>query len=274
MAKYFIYFVFSFFFVFSISAQSYEDLVNKSLDYLEAEQYEAAEESLKAAMRMEPANPGNILLLSNLGTIQRGLGKKNEALLSYSSALSKYPKTISILKNRASLYCEIDSLDSAMKDYNVILSIDADNIDALYRRGLLYMTQKNLLAAEADFEQMLVLQPNNVRAKSSLAFLLKSRREWKEAEEMYTDLIYENRSISDLYVNRAECYIQLRKYASAKDDLKKALDLGYDDPLLYILRGQLNLEQFDKYAAKQDFEKALSLGANKDVIKDYLLFCK
>lgn len=259
---------------FSLSAQTYEELVSKSTDYLDAEEYEAAAETLKEAMRKEPGNEGNILLLSNLGTIQRGLGKYKEALISYNSALAKYPTAVFMLKNRASLFCEMDSLDAAMRDYNIILSIEEDNIEALYNRGLLYMSQRNLLAAENDFEQILDIQPNNIKAKSSLAFLLKSRGDWEEAEKRYTDLIYTYKSLSDLYVNRAECYIRLRKLARAKDDLQKALELGYDDPLLYILRGQLNLEQFDKFMAKKDFEKALELGANKEVIKDYLLLCK
>lgn len=266
----------SFLFIFSISlfSQSYEDLVSKSMDYLDAKEYQAAEETLKAALRKEPANKGNILLFSNLGTIQRHLGKKEDALLSYNLALMSYPNAVFLLKNRAALYCEMDSLNSAMRDYNIILSIEDSNVEALYNRGLLYMSEKNILAAESDFERILEIQPNNILAKSGLAFLLKSRGDWDAAETIYTDLIYENRSLSDLYVNRAECYLRVRKLARAKEDLQKALDLGYDDPLLYILRGQLNLEHFDKFAAKQDFEKALELGANETVIKDYISLCK
>ena len=257
-----------------LRAQTYEDLVNKSLDYIERKDYQAAEQTLKEAMRREPANKGNILLLSNLGTIQRALGKPEEALLSYNAALSKYPKTPTLLMNRAALYCEIDSLDLAMRDYNIILSMDADNIQALDQRGLLYLSQKNLLAAETDFEHILEIQPKNLKAKSSLAFAQKSRGDWEAAEEAYTDLIYDNKNISDLYVNRAECYLQLKKLGRAKEDLQKAQQMGYDDAFLYILKGQLALQQFDKLVAKQNFEKALELGANKEVIDQYLLLCK
>lgn len=258
----------------SVQSQTYEELVHKSLDYLDSKDYAAAEQTLKEAMRKEPANPGNILLLSNLGTIQRALGKTEEALISYNSALSKYPKTVPVLMNRAALFCEIDSLDLAMRDYNIILSINPENITALLQRGLLYLNEKNLLAAEHDFNQILAIQPKNIQAKSNLAFALKSRGDWENAEKEYTDLIYDNRSISDLYVNRAECYLNLNKLGRANEDLKKADELGYDDPFLFILKGQLNLQQFDKGAAKQNFEKALSLGANKEVIEQYLLLCK
>lgn len=258
----------------SLQAQTYEDLVAKSVDYIDTKDYAAAEQTLKEAMRKEPGNKGNVLLLSNLGTIQRALGKPEDALISYNSALSKYPNTIPILINRAALYCEIDSLDLAMRDYNIILSIDADNVQALDQRGLLYLSQKNLLAAESDFEHILEIYPKNIKAKSSLAFAQKSRGDWQAAEEAYTDLIYDNKNLSDLYVNRAECYLQLKKLGRAQDDLQKAEKLGYDDAFLYILKGQLALQQFDKLVAKQNFEKALELGANKDVIQQYLVLCK
>lgn len=244
------------------------------MDYIDAKEYAAAEQSLKEAMRKEPANKGNILLLSNLGTIQRALGKPEEALISYNAALSQYPQATALLMNRAALYCEIDSLDLAMRDYNVILSLDADNIQALDQRALLYLSQKNLLAAESDFEHILEIQPKNLKAKSSLAFAQKSRGDWEAAEAAYTDLIYENKNISDLYVNRAECYLQLKKLGRAQDDLQKAEKLGYDDAFLYILKGQLALQQFDKLVAKQNFEKALEEGANKEVIEQFLLLCK
>lgn len=265
--------------VFSLSsfasfAQTYEELVNKSLDYLEAKEYEAAEITLMEAMRKEPANKGNALLLSNLGTIQRKLGKYDKALISYNSVLVNFPNTIFALQNRAALYCEIDSLEAAKRDYSIILSIDDDNIDALYSRGLIYMSEKNLLAAEEDFENILKIDSENIQAQSSLAFLLKSRGDWTEAEDKYTDLIYKYKKQPIFYVNRAECYLELRKLARAKADLQKAHELGYDDALLYILRGQLNLFQFDKLAAKADFLTAQKQGANPELIRDYLKMCK
>lgn len=273
MNKYFS--IVSFFLIsFFSSAQTYEELVSKSLDYLDAKEYAAAEMTLKEAMRKEPANEGNILLLANLGTIQRKLGKSEEALISYNSALSKYPNNIFVLQNRAALYCEVDSLKAAMRDYNIILSIDEKNIEALYRRGLIFMSEKNQLAAENDFEQILVIDPDNFLALNGLAFALKSRGEWIEAEEKYTDLIFKNKNQAEFYVNRAECYLQLNKKGRAKSDLDKAQQLGYNDPLLYILKGQLDIHQFDKFSAKQNFEKALEMGANKEIIKQYLLLCK
>ena len=49
--------------------------VEKSFDFLDKNDLVSAEESLRAAMRLEPGNPNNYALLMNLGTIQRRQGK-------------------------------------------------------------------------------------------------------------------------------------------------------------------------------------------------------
>ncbi len=262
------------FIAFDSFSQTYEELVSKSADYVEAKEYAAAEEVLKLAMRKEPGNQGNVLLLCNLGTIQRRLGKTDEALISYNSALSKFPSNTLLLQNRAALFCEIDSLDAAKRDYDIILSYDNDNTEALYRRGLIYVSEKNYLAAETDFDRILSIDPDNTLAENSLALVMKSKGDWDSAEEKYTDLIYKYKNVPDFYIGRAECYLELKKLARAKSDLQKALELKSEDPLLYIIKGRLNLRQFDKFNARQDFLKAQELGANEDIIKEYLTLCK
>lgn len=84
--------------VVSMQAQGYEELISKSYDYLEKKDLPAAEESLKAAMRLEPANPNNFALLTNLGTVQRRQGKMEDAMISYSAALSGHPQNQAFLK--------------------------------------------------------------------------------------------------------------------------------------------------------------------------------
>ena len=55
-------------------AQTYEEYIQKSYDFLDKNDLVSAEESIKAAMHLEPGNPTNYALLSNLGTIQRRQG--------------------------------------------------------------------------------------------------------------------------------------------------------------------------------------------------------
>jgi len=260
--------------LFSVSAQTYEELVNRSADYIDAQDFPAAEQTLKAALKKEPANPGNILLISNLGTIQRHLKKYDEALLSYGIVLNKYPNSVTLLHNRAALYCEMDSLDSALKDYNAILLSSPEDIEALYRRGLIYLEKNNTSGAEFDFKKIEQIDSKNMLGTMGLVLIMKRKGEWKKAEDIYSDLIYENRMNADLYLNRAECYVETKKLAKAQEDLDKALSYGSNDPLLYILKGKVRLAQYDKHSARQDFLKAQELGADPVVIDELLKHCK
>ncbi len=257
----------------SISAQTYEDMVSRAMDYIDQKDYAAAEQAMKAALRKEPANPNNIMLMVNLGTIQRNLGQYEEALISYNVAIERYPDKAFLRQSRAALYCDMGRFDDAMKDYNTILLSDPEDIEALYRRGLLQLNSKNLFAAEEDFDKILKKAPENLRGKMGLALIMKRRGEFKEAEELYSDLIYKHRTNADLYFNRAECYLQLDKLSRTQDDIAKALELGYSDPLIYILRGQLRLAQYEKRLAKEDFLKAQEMGVNEDIVNDFLRLC-
>ena len=258
----------------NLSAQTYEDMVNRAMDYAEQGDYAAAEQAMKAALRKEPTNPNNAMLLVNLGTIQRNLGNLEEALISYNVAIEKYPDVAFVRHNRAALYCEMNRFDEAMKDYNTIILADPKDIEALYRRGLIHISNKNLFSAEEDFEKIIEIAPLNVDGKAGLATIMKRRGEWKEAESAYSDLIYKHKSNANLYYNRAECYLRLNKLASAQDDIKKALELGYNEFPIYILRGQLRLVQYERRLAKEDFLKAKELGADEATVDNFLRLCK
>ena len=123
------------------TAQDYYDWVDTSDKCIRERAWEKAEEALQNALRSEPANPGNALLLSNLGTVQRYAGKLEQALQSYTNGLLMTPNSVTLLRNRAALYAEMDSLQSALADYNRILIIDNNDEDALYNRGLIHLEQ-------------------------------------------------------------------------------------------------------------------------------------
>ena len=142
------------FFAAQLSAQTYQEWVEKSCDYIDKGDLVSAEECLKSAMRLEPGNATNFALLSNLGTLQRRQGKLQEALLSYTAALSRHPRSITILENRASLYSEMGETEKALNDYNVLLSIEPDDQEALFSRGMLFLQTKNYLSAEQDFDRI------------------------------------------------------------------------------------------------------------------------
>lgn len=254
-----------------IHAQSYEELIEVSFDYLEKENLPAAEESLKAAMRLEPGNPANYALLTNLGTIQRRLGKKEEAIISYTAALSRHPDNETILENRASLYAEMGETEKAIADYTVYLMKNPIHEDVLYSRGILYLQQKDYMRAEEDFDKILEVNNMTVLGRLGHAVLEKIRGNYSESERIYNYLIDKMPKEWHLYEGRADLYFLMGKNARAMADINKVFfETKEPTAAMYVLRGKIKLALYERDSAKKDFLTAKDMGYDPKVIEDLL----
>ncbi|MDR2497720.1 MAG: tetratricopeptide repeat protein [Tannerellaceae bacterium] len=254
----------------SLYGQTYEELVGKSYDYLENNDLLAAEMSLKEALRAEPANPGNYALLTNLGTIQRRQGKLDEALLSYTTALNRFPQNVMILENRAALYIEMNEPDKALNDYSLLLLSDSLNQDALYNRGMLYIQKKNFLWAEHDFNKILELNETTFYGRLGYAVLEKMRGNYDESERIYNYLIEKMPREWQLYKGRAELYFFMNKNGRAMADVNRLFLETVPDAELFVLRGRIRLAQNDRSSARKDFLKAKEMGYSAQVVDELL----
>ena len=251
-------------------AQTYEDFLQKSYDFVDKNDLPSAEESLKAAMRLEPANPLNYALLTNLGTIQRRQGKLEDALISYTSALSGHSKDITILENRASLYTELGETEKALNDYNLLLHEDPEHQESLYNRGLLYIQMKQFVWAEQDFDKIMEVNEKSVRARLGHAILEKARGNLDESERIYNYLISEMPKDLILYEGRADLYFRMGKNSRAMNDINKVFQEGTPTAGLYVLRGKIKLALYEKERAAIDFKKAESMGYDKETIAELM----
>jgi len=257
-----------------LTAQTYQDFIEKSYEYLDKDELLAAEESLRSAMRLEPGNPTNYALLTNLGTIQRRQGKKEEAILSYTAALSRHPDNITILDNRASLYAEMGETEKAISDYNLLLSLNPINEDALYRRGILHLKQKDLMRAEQDFDKILEVNDKTVYGRLGHAILEKMRGNYDESERIYNYLIDKLPRDWTLYEGRADLYFMMGKNARAMADVNRVFIETEPSAAVYVLRGKIKLALYEREPAKKDFLKAKEMGYNSEIIDELLLMAK
>lgn len=256
-----------------VKAQSlnYMGWVERSAKHIDNNNLDSAAISLQKAMKLDPANDNNSVLLLNLGIIQRQLGNYDDAFISFTASLPNNPIPDIVLHNRASLFVELGRFDEAMEDYNSLISDYPDDIEAYYRRGVLFLEENNRVKAEADFRRSEEIDPNNMYTKLSKALLFKLDDKWELAEMVYTDLINsETNSDPSFYMNRAECYINNDKTLLASADLRSVELLQSENPYYYFLRGRVRLDQFDKLAAKADFEKAKSMGYDASIVDEWL----
>lgn len=263
-------------------SQSYQELCDRAIAYTEQDSLEQAEDYILRALKLEPANPHNALLFSNLGTIQRRQRRYDQALESYTFALNIAPRTVPILLNRAAIYLELGRNNLAQADYSLALDMEKDNEEALLMRAYIYMQQRDYKMAKADYERLLRVNPSNFNGRLGLATLEQKDGKPEAALIILNSMIAgkgENSQWSPsqyalLYVARAGVEKEMQHTDLALMDLEEALRLDPSQVEAYLMRGEIYLSQKKKDLAKRDFEKAISLGVPQADLRDLLSQCK
>ena len=252
------------------SAQNYDELITRSFDYLDADSLPEAEEALREALRIEPGNPGNGMLLLNLGTIQRRQGKLKEAEESYTIGLAFLPNNLTLLNSRAQLFAEMEKYPEAINDYTEVIYREPENEDAYYERALCKLMNQDTLGARLDLEQIDRFNPNSAKSRLGMAYVYKAQQMWREASELYDALIERNPRNASLLRERAEVFYFSNRMGAALDDINKSIDFDPRDPYSYLLRAQIRYAKGDREFARRDLNQALELGLNKDEVRDLI----
>ena len=268
--KYIVLILMCFCFISPSKAQTYDELINKAMDAVEQDSLLIAENYFKEALRLEPANMRNSLLFSNLGTIQRRMGKRKEALESYSLALNKTPFSVTMLLNRASLLLEMNDMERAYTDYCSVLDLDKKNPEALMYRAYIYMKRRQYQEARLDYRSYLEIDPGNMTARLGMALVNQKDKRYHEALEDFNRLIVDYPDDASLLKARAELEVEMNSLDMALLDLENASKLTKDDPEIYVMCGDIYLLQNKRREAYTAFEKAIELGIPRIELSDRL----
>lgn len=255
---------------FQLSAQTYDELITRAMDAVEKDSLYQAEQLFKEALRLEPSNMRNALLFSNLGTIQRRMGKNDDAVESYSLALNLTPYSVTMLLNRASLYLEMDYLDKAYVDYCNVIDLDDKNQDALRFRAYIYMRRRQYQDARNDYQRLLEAIPGEKTARIGMAMANQKLNRHRESLEEFNRLIVDYPKDASLLKARAELEIVMNSLEMALLDLEHAAKLDPNDADIYIMCGEIYLAQGKKREAYAVFEKAIELGVPRPLLEDRL----
>lgn len=253
-----------------LSAQAYDEWITRAMDAVEKDSFYRAEEYFKKALQLEPANVRNALLFSNLGTIQRRMGKNKEALESYSLALNLTPSSITMLLNRASLYLEMDYLDKAYMDYCHVIDLEDKNVEALQFRAYIYMRRRQYQEARNDYQRLLETVPGDKTARIGMAMVNQKMLRYRESLEEFNRLIVDYPKDASLLKARAELEVEMNSLEMALLDLEAALKLTPNDADIYVMCGEIYLLQERKREAYVAFEKAIELGVPRPQLQDKL----
>lgn len=243
-----------------LSAQSQREWTDRGYAYMEQDSLEQAEECFKHAVEAAPTSKQNVMLLTNLGTVQRRRGKMLDAIESYTLALNYSPLDVAILMSRATAYMALGNDDKAYIDLCNVLDKQIDHAEALYYRAFIYTGRREYTAARADYKRLLALQPDHENGLLGLALLDQREGRLQAAELQLTALVERYPDNATYLQARANVLIERHLYDLALIDLEGAIVLQPTDAYLYVARAELYLKMKRRTAAKADLDKAVALG--------------
>lgn len=260
--------------VLPVFSQTYQELTDYGFELMEQDSLASAEEVFRQAMKLEPANPHNAMLFSNIGIIQRHFNKYEDAIESFTYALNITPLSIPVLLNRGAVYMELGRTDRAYLDYCSILDQNKENVEALLMRAYIYIIRRDYKAARIDYNRSLQVEPFSYSGRLGLVSLNQKEKKFSDALEILNSMIIELPDDITLYLMRAGLAMDMEQYDLALLDLEEAMRINPKSPDVYLHRGELYLLQNKKVQAKQEFEKAMALGIPQSELREKLQRCR
>ncbi|MCM1441314.1 MAG: tetratricopeptide repeat protein [Roseburia sp.] len=241
------------------SDNRYIELISAADSAQSAADWRRADSLLTAAVRLQPQNPLNVLLMSNLGMLRFYQGNDSLALMTLDAAHSMDPRATIVLVNRAKVRLNMGDSDGALADWNAVLEVDTANVATRYLRAMELLRRGDVAAAEADARRLERDVPTDPRTDLALGTLLSSTLRYSEA------IPYLNRAIdvdpqSELFAARALCRIMNGDLNEASEDIAEGMRLDPIDGELYLYRALLNRLRYRPDDAKRDARRAVELG--------------
>ncbi|WP_290394102.1 hypothetical protein [uncultured Duncaniella sp.] len=228
-----------------------------------------AENALVEALRAEPANPSNVLLISNLGIIRFNMGQDSLAIATLNDAHSMAPASVTILSNRAKVLAANGYAEEAYLDYSRIIELDSLEISARLPRCLYALRRHDFRTAKSDMEFMEQNFPGKIETEIAGAAVRSGTGDFAGAIPYYSRILLERKD-PEYYSGRAYCYLLTGSLQEASDDINSALAITPADGELYLYRAALNKMRYRPADAEADARKAVELGVDKTRATQFL----
>lgn len=252
------------------SSPRYLELADSADYFIAHENWIRAEEKIIQALRLEPANFSNSLLLANLGVVQSNQGKIQDALESLSMGLNIAPSSTVLLNNRAHTYLLMDSISQASADIDRSLQIDSIQEWTLQTRGYLYIKEGNTREATRIFNKIKNIFPDNSSIYSGFATIDASEGNMESAKENYKKALELNPEDIEARENFILLLISTEQYPEARTQIREALKINPENPMFYLLRGYLHLLNYRKEEALADKKIAIAKGMSPSYASSFI----
>lgn len=240
----------------------YMEMADSADYYIERSLWGDAKRCTVEALRADPANFSNSLLLSNLGMINLNLDEPQEAVENFTLGLEIAPASSTLRANRARAYLYINELQKADDDLRILLERTPSDPWALKMHGI-------ITASSDPGEGLAVLQriaEPDVDTRLAMASLQHRLGHDDEAELIYSALTEEEPS-EEVLQAAAVFHLLKEDYTRAGDELRRAIELSPRNGNLYLLRAYLHEQCHENSLAGIDKKMAIENNADIQLVE-------
>lgn len=239
--------------------------------YIKRERFTDAERCLLTALRSEPDNSSNYLLLSNLGIVRKKTGNIRGALEAFDAGIAMAPRSTVLRHNRAVTLMGINMRDEALADFEAALEVDSLSEEALCFSSMLYLEKSDSIKAKPLIARLIKFYPDN-----STAYMLKGNLYLLSGGDIKGALPYFKEAIKR---EDSEEYYEIAIVNCLKDDMFEEGDELVAEALkkyprygnFYVLRAVSHKKKYQNDFAIMDLRLAKEWDADEDMLQLYLL---
>ncbi len=228
-----------------------------------AQQYQTlgkpvAEKAIAFFDREQQGDQSNPNLYRQRGLAYQFLGKHEQAIEDYTSALDAEPKHHETLIRRGQVYASKNDHQSASRDFSDVISVDQNNDVARYCRAMSLLAQGEIAQARSDLSVAIKIAPKHPGYHVLLAELNQKSGNLPAVLEAYDKAISLDPTDAMTYRRRGSIHSSAQNYLNAISDFTHSLELRPHQIELLVQRGSAYFKAGENKMAIEDFELALT----------------
>ena len=228
-----------------------------------AQQYQTlgrpvAEKAIEFFDRQQQRGQSSPDLFRQRGLACQFLGKHDQAIADYTSALDAEPKHHETLIRRGQVYSSLNDHQAATKDFSSVIDVDKANDAARYCRAISLLAQGKIAEAHSDLSVAIKIAPKQPGYHVLLAELNQKSGNAPAVLAAYDQAILLDPTDAMTYRRRGSVHVSAQNYLNAISDFTHSLELRPHQIELLVQRGSAYLKAGEDGLAIEDFELALT----------------
>jgi tetratricopeptide (TPR) repeat protein len=189
----------------------------------------------------------------------------------FKEAIAKYAEAISIYNDfpfahfwKGNAHYRIKEYDQALEEINTAYTQGYKPLKDVYEiRWYLNYVQKNYDVATADLNILLQIEPLNIKYKAGLGDIYYAKQLWREAINIYLEIVAKLSNNGNTYYSLADCYYRLGETDAQKAAAEKAIQNGTQHiSESYFLIGKAFQKNRNYVEAASAYEKSVNSNRN------------